>query len=249
VPDRVDQLYGLPPEQFTAARNALAKDLAKAGDREAAAEVKKLVKPNKAAFALNQIARRQPGEVDLLLRTGERLREAQRLALEGDASQLRTAARAEQDQVDRLVDAAAALAGPGAEDRLRATLRAAAIDPEAGARLRQGRLVADVEPAGFGLEGTAGIEVPAGEAGLEGEAGASAAAARERERAQREAVREAEHLRKQADVEGNRARRMQDEANRLERQAEEARQKAEDAAARAADAFRKAEEAAARAGL
>jgi len=245
VPDRVDDLYALPLDEFTAARNALAKELAKEGDKAQAAEVKKLPKPSKVAWALNQVARRQPDEVGLLLEAGEKLREAQRRALEGDASRLRAATRAEQDQVNRLVEAAAPLAGAGAEDRLRATLRAAATDAEAGARLRQGRLLADIETSGFGLEGLPDVAVREPAAGADD----GQAARKEQERARREAVREAEHLRKQADIEGNRAQRMQDEAERAEAQAKEARRKADEAAARAREAYEKAAEAAARAGL
>ena len=250
MPDGVDDLYGLPLEEFTAARNALAKELTRAGDRAAAAEVKKLPKPNKAAWALNQVARQQPDEVHLLLQAGDRLREAQRQALEGDASALRAATRAEQDQVNRLVEAAAKLAGPGADDRLRATLRAAATDPAAGALLRQGRLVTDVAASGFGLEGVPDIAIRSGTAAADdGAAAATRERERELERERREAIRDAEHLRKQADIEGNRAERMRDEADRLDAQAAEARRRADEAAVRAAEAYRKAEEAAQRAGL
>lgn len=248
MPDRADDLYGLPLDEFTAARNALAQELTKEGDKAAAGEVKKLPKPSKVAWALNQIARRQPDEVDLLLQAGTQVREAQRRALEGDASQLRATTRAEQDQVNRLVEAAAPLAGTGAEDRLRATLRAAANDPEAGARLRQGRLSADIESSGFGLEGLPDITLPDAPTD-DGGAQRERERERERERSRREAIREAEHLRKQADIEGNRAQRMQDEAERAEQQATEARRKADEATERAAEAYRKAEEAAARAGL
>ena len=232
----------MPLDEFTAARNALAKELSKEGDKAAAADLKQLPKPSKVAWALNQIARRQPDEIDLLLQAGEDLREAQRRALDGDASTLRAASRAEQDQINRLVEAAAPLAGTGAEDRLRATLRAAATDAEAGARLRQGRLIADVETAGFGLEGLPDM-APRQARPDHGEA------RREQERAQREAIREAEHLRRQADIEANRSQRLQDEAERAEAQAHEARRKAEAAADRARDAYQKAEEAASRAGL
>ena len=244
-PDRVDDLYGLPLEEFIAARNALAKELTKEGDKATAAEVKKLPKPNKAAWALNQVARQQPDEIDLLLQAGEKLQTAQRLALEGDASHLRPATRSEQDQVNRLVESAAQLAGPGAEDRLRATLRAAATDPAAGALLRQGRLIADIESSGFGLDGLPDIAFRPPAAPDD----TAAAAPREQERERQQAIRDAEHLRKQADIEGNRAQRMQDEADRLDAQAHEARRRAEDAQTRATQAYRRAEEAAKRAGL
>ena len=46
VEDDVDELYALPLDQFTAARNALAKRLKKEGDKEAAATVQTLKKPS-----------------------------------------------------------------------------------------------------------------------------------------------------------------------------------------------------------
>ena len=46
--DRIDELYQLPLEEFTPARNALAKEL---GD----GDIKKLEKPNVAAWAVNQL--------------------------------------------------------------------------------------------------------------------------------------------------------------------------------------------------
>src|SRR5205085_6874781 len=122
----VGELYGLPLEEFTAARNALAKDLAKAGDKAMAAEVKRLAKPSKTAWALNQLARRQAEDVERLLEAGERLRAAQQRALAGDASHLRGATRTGQEQVDRLLAAAVAPAAEAGGDRLRNPLPAGA---------------------------------------------------------------------------------------------------------------------------
>ena len=49
--DPIDELYGLPLEDFVAQRDALAKRLRADGDRDAAAAVKKLPKPTRAAWA------------------------------------------------------------------------------------------------------------------------------------------------------------------------------------------------------
>src|SRR5438067_404358 len=46
VDERVDRLYVLPLDEFTAERNALAKDLRTEGDRESAETVKTLKKPS-----------------------------------------------------------------------------------------------------------------------------------------------------------------------------------------------------------
>ena len=72
--EEIDALYGLALDEFTSARNDLARDLRKQGDRERADAVAKLPKPSRAAWAVNQLARRHPGEVDDLLRAGEELR-------------------------------------------------------------------------------------------------------------------------------------------------------------------------------
>jgi hypothetical protein len=243
------ELYGLPLEEFTAARNALAKQLTREGDKAAAEEVKRLPKPSKTAWALNQVARRQPEDVEQLLAAGERLREAQQRALAGDASRLRSATRAEQDQVDRLLDAAAALAGGGAvaRDRLRNTLRAAATDPATGGLLREGRLVADVEPSGFGLDGLPDAVpdlpdlVPAD---LPADRVEEQAAPRARRQAHRDAQREAERLRRDAERQRDRAMRLMELAEGAERRAREARAQADAAAEAAEEAERRAVDAA-----
>ena len=252
VPSDADELYGLPLAEFTAARNALAKQMASSGDKAGAAAVRRLAKPSKTAWALNQLARRRPGDVDELLAAGRRVREAQQRALEGDAGDLREATRAEHDQVARLVDAALGLLGEGGggTERLRATLHAAATDPDAGELLQRGRLVRDIEASGFGLEGLVEGELPpvrrtesapaARTASAEAEddpAGRQArqeAEDRARRQARREAEREAERLRREAERARDRARRLLEDAERAEARARELRAEAE-AAADAAD--------------
>ena len=57
-----EELYGVPPEEFVAARTA-ARDRARAaGDKELAAAVAALPKPTTAAWVANLLVRRQPGE-------------------------------------------------------------------------------------------------------------------------------------------------------------------------------------------
>src|SRR4051794_28405384 len=105
----IDELFSLPPEEFTAARNALAKRVRADGDRAGADEIKALRKPSMTAWALNQLVRRQPQGVDQLLEAGRALREAHERALEGDASGLRDAGRAQQQAVSELARQAAAI--------------------------------------------------------------------------------------------------------------------------------------------
>ena len=77
VEAELDRLYALPLEEFTQARNDLARRLTKAGQADAAAEVKKLPKPSIPVWTANQLARREPGELRALLRSAEELRTAQ----------------------------------------------------------------------------------------------------------------------------------------------------------------------------
>src|SRR5689334_9255025 len=69
--DRVDRLYSLPLDEFTAARNQLAKDIRKGGDREAADAVKSLKKPSIEAWTVNQLARDHEDEISRLVALGE----------------------------------------------------------------------------------------------------------------------------------------------------------------------------------
>ena len=56
----IDQLYASPLPDFISSRDALAKELRSAGDREAASAVKGLRKPSRPAWALNRVAHREP---------------------------------------------------------------------------------------------------------------------------------------------------------------------------------------------
>jgi hypothetical protein len=91
--DEIDELFALPLDEFTAARNALAKRLKQDGDAEAAEAVRTLSKPSVAAWAVNQLARRDPETVRSLLNVAARLRSAQERSLKGEraADELRAA--------------------------------------------------------------------------------------------------------------------------------------------------------------
>src|SRR6478672_7443599 len=80
----IDDLFALPLEHFTAARNELVKQLKREGDAEAAEHVRSLSKPTVAAWAANQLARRDPEGVRSLLNVAARLRNAQERSLKGE---------------------------------------------------------------------------------------------------------------------------------------------------------------------
>lgn len=144
IEDVADELYGLAPEEFTAARNACAKAAKADGDRELAAEVQALRKPTAGAWLLNQLVRRHRGEVDGILELGIRLRAAQGTLGAADLRALDEQRR----QLTRAVAQQAVAIGVAAGRRVSAqvaagveeTLRSAMVDPDAGAALATGLL-------------------------------------------------------------------------------------------------------------
>jgi hypothetical protein len=165
--DPVAQLYGLSLEEFVPARNELARELRREGDKERAAEVAKLKRPSVAAWAVNQLARRNRKELDLLLDAGHRLRTGQLEALEtGDREKFEAARRDHDRAVHDLVDAARDLLGSeraATSDQMLSsierTLRYASIGEEERAALASGRLTAEVDAPGFGA--FTGMALPA----------------------------------------------------------------------------------------
>jgi hypothetical protein len=150
-------LYALPPEEFVAARNELAKALRKQGSKAQADRVKKLAKPTVPAWAVNAAVAADPDSARELVRSGERRAKAQRGAGgAGAGDALRDAMAAHQHAIEGLMGAvAAALRDGGHEgaanlDRARETLRAVATDERLREELQAGRVSRDREPVGFG---------------------------------------------------------------------------------------------------
>ena len=126
--EALDDLYAAPPEEFTAARDRLAKELKAAGDAEAAAEVKARRRPTVVAWAINQAVRSHPQALQDLLAAGTALRRAHDRLVAGrtDREALRTAAEDERAAVTTLAAATAEAAqaarrplGPNGMDKVR----------------------------------------------------------------------------------------------------------------------------------
>jgi len=151
VEREIDRLYGLPLAEFTAARNDLAKTLAKDGDKEAAAQVKALEKPTAAAWAMNQLKRQDEVGMKRLLSAADKLRDVQTGAASGN---LRAATQTHYDAAEALVGDARRLLGDLATDpvlnRLGPALLNGSVDPEARELLRAGRVIREPEATGFG---------------------------------------------------------------------------------------------------
>jgi hypothetical protein len=161
VPDVDDpsDLYQLPPEQFTAARDALAKRLRRSGDASAAAEVKRLRRPQPTAWAINRVASSSPALLDEMREAGLALRAAFEQGPGQGGGSARAAQQREREAVSAAVNAAARIlesAGEQVNDqkrsRMATTLRASLIDPAVAQQLRTGTLAHDVEISGLGPE-------------------------------------------------------------------------------------------------
>jgi hypothetical protein len=249
-----DELFGLPPEEFVAARDELARRLRREGDAEAARRVKGLRRPPLSAWAVNQLARGRGPGLDALLAAGERLRAAHQAALAGEgAAELRAAAKAEREAVAGLVTAAMALLGEAGHattdatrDRVAATLHAAAASPEAADLVRDGRLTTDLEPSGFGsVADAATVQRPARWGGGRARRAAAVAARDDARKRARLAADQAVLATRQAERLGRLADQAEREAGRARATAAaaiEAASAARERASRAAKELREAED-------
>ena len=148
-----EKLYGLDPSEFTAARNARAKELKK-DDPELAAAVAALPKPSVAAAALNELLREDPSEVRALIQSGKRLRQAQEAAVSGKkGADLNDAIQEHRTALDRVQRdlRRRKLSGATLEKAIK-TLRVASVDPELQPLLERGILHEDLAASGFGLD-------------------------------------------------------------------------------------------------
>ena len=99
--DVIERLYQLPLDEFTPARNALARESGQDG-----AAIKRLEKPNAAAWSVNQLYWRQRKLYDSLIAASEKLRAAYRLQLAGKSSDVKAAETAHKELVKKATQAA-----------------------------------------------------------------------------------------------------------------------------------------------
>ncbi len=151
----LERLFSVPPREFVANRNAVAKELRAQGARDAAALIAKLRRPSVVDWALDTAAREQPEVVKAFLTAASDLRDAQAAAVEGRTGgdvrgalqTLRAAAAAVVAVADAVV-LREATAGGAQTAALTARLAAVAGNAEAGEQLRAGQLGAsEVEAA------------------------------------------------------------------------------------------------------
>lgn len=234
--EALDRLYGMPLEDFTSTRNALASELSGSGDPEGAKQVKSLRKPNLAAWAVNQLPRRHPDELDSLYEVTDWLRLAQRRVLSGGkASALREASDARSRVVSDLSKLAASIlteaghaAAPATLAAVTSTLVAVATDEEGAELVRKGRLTRELR-AETVVSADHGAPLTLVESGASPEPSTEAPDREEAIRAARTAVNDARERSqgankavREADAEVARRTREADEAERAAKAAREA---------------------------
>lgn len=216
----IDQLYQLPLDEFTAARNALAKE---SGD----ASIKKLEKPNLAAWAVNQLYWHDRPLYDEVVKTSTQVRTAYKQMLAGKSADVRAAdafhaeaMRRAKDAIRRILESLGNTASDAVMTPVTETLDALpTTDPP-------GRLIKPLRRTGFeALEGVTIAAKPASAKPAQRKPVAAADAGRDTRQRQRDAeakeramaserLRFAEAAERDAEASLDRARRALDRAAR-----------------------------------
>jgi hypothetical protein len=178
-----DELYSLPRDEFTAARNAAVRRAREQGRRELSEQIGALRRPSTAAWLANQLAREHPERIQALMELGDGLREAQR-QLHGE--QLRRLSQQRHELVHSVVQQVHELARTAVHPisdaitrELVGTFTAAVNSSAAAQALVGGRLTAALDPADAATDLFAGAG--ALEAGRRDPASASGVSERHRE--------------------------------------------------------------------
>lgn len=146
-----DELYALGLGDFTAARDAKAKELK---GTPLSAEVKALKKPSLAAWVVNLLVRQDADQVAQVLTIGSSLREA---AANLDGDELRALTKQRRQLTAAVTTGARSLAASSGvkvtsavSDQVEATLTAAMLDEDCAAAVRSGLLVSALSATGVG---------------------------------------------------------------------------------------------------
>lgn len=150
--DPVAELYAVPLDAFTRERNAKAAALKKAGRDADARAVQQLRRPPASLWAVNQLARAAPEQLEALIDAADRTRRAQlrdpRAA--GEAVQrLRADLEALVARAGQLLTEHGSRPTPATLRRVADTLMGAAVDDRLAQDLRHGRLTTELAPPGF----------------------------------------------------------------------------------------------------
>jgi len=152
----LDLLFQAPFAEFVGTRNALATRLKKEGRDAESARVRGLAKPTYTSWLVNQLYWGARRELEAFLKAADRVRAADKAALEGKRPGGGDAATERRQALDALLSRASARAAeegtplsPALAERLRTTLDAIGTHGSAAARHARGRLQEDLDPPGF----------------------------------------------------------------------------------------------------
>jgi hypothetical protein len=226
----IEKLYQGPLDDFTAARNLLAKG---AGKR--AAEVRALVKPAVPAWAVNQVYWRRRPIYDALMHAAQDARKAHAAVLAGRGGDVRAAGKEHDARVSAALDAALGLLREGGHPQTDATRQAIVTTLRAlPGDEPPGMLTKPLQPGGF--EALAGLSIRGAKAPVALKPAPKPAAKPEKdEPAQKRSARDEKAIAKARDVVASAARAL--------KQAETAAQREEFERARTAREAEKADKA------
>ncbi len=150
----VGELYGLPPDEFLEARRRLTQQAKADKDTGLVKAIESVRKPTAAAWAINQLVRRRPAEIDRLVELAAALHDAQEKM---DGAALTQLGRERTTLVDTLLrataevaaDAGGSMSTPGA-NQVRETYIAALATTPAAEAVGSGQLTRALSYAGFG---------------------------------------------------------------------------------------------------
>ena len=151
-PRALEEVYAVPPSQFTRTRNSRVAALAKSGHHDAAEALRKLRRPPATLWAVNQLARDDGKRLEAFIDAVAAVRRAQ----VREPSELGQALRHQRAALDALLEVARTHltehgfgAGPEALRRISNTLQGAAVDADHADDLRHGRLTEELSAPGF----------------------------------------------------------------------------------------------------
>lgn len=152
--DVLDDLYGSSPAEFTATRDAYARQAKAEGDRDLAGRIAGLKKPPVPAWAVNLLVRERGDDVEQLLQLGAAMREATASLAGPELRELGVQQHKVLDamrvEAGRLTQEAGVRLSLDVGEKVVATLRAAMSDPAAADAVRTATLVRTLESTGFG---------------------------------------------------------------------------------------------------
>jgi hypothetical protein len=243
----IAELFAVPLNEFTRARNAKAAQLKAAGHGAEAQALRRLGRPTVSLWAANQLARLVPKQVGRFIDLVQEVRRKQltdpRAAAEAMQAQ-RTELTALTNRAAEAMTKAGYRAAPAALRRISDTVLGAAVDRRLSEDLRHGRLTAEVPAPGFEVlaGGISRSELRVLRGGRAQQRENELAAARlAREAAERERLAQAEASRRDALQRAEAAERADREVHDLEQQLAEARRRRMAAQREAAAAAKRAQ--------